>query len=96
MTQSNDLYHAILIAEAGTASAATAAPIAPAIASVGLQTRVKVLIGGAPLRTQNATDIVAIGYKANTNGAVSQVSDLLAEAGDNKRPQQLDELSIMS
>ena len=50
-----------------------------ALKTAGLRTRVKVLIGGAPVTTQYAREIGADGYSENANGAVGLVKNLLAE-----------------
>ena len=49
-----------------------------ALQSAGLRTRVKVLIGGAPVTQQYANEIGADGYSANAGGAVGLVKNLLA------------------
>lgn len=51
-----------------------------ALQSAGLRTKVKVLIGGAPVTMQYAKEIGADGYSENANGAVGLVRTLLAEA----------------
>jgi 5-methyltetrahydrofolate--homocysteine methyltransferase len=51
-----------------------------ALKTAGLRTRVKVIIGGAPVTTQYAREIGADGYSENANGAVGLVKNLLAEA----------------
>jgi len=51
-----------------------------ALASAGLRTKVKVLIGGAPVTSQYAKEIGADGYSENASGAVSLVKNLLAVA----------------
>ncbi|MGO8718635.1 MAG: corrinoid protein [Acidobacteriaceae bacterium] len=48
--------------------------------SSGLRTRVKVLIGGAPVTTQYAKEIGADGYSENASGAVSLVRQIVAGA----------------
>jgi len=50
-----------------------------ALKTAGLRTRVKVIIGGAPVTTQYAREIGADGYSENANGAVGLVKNLLAE-----------------
>ena len=50
-----------------------------ALKTAGLRTRVKVLIGGAPVTTQYAREIGADGYSENASGAVGLVKNLLAE-----------------
>jgi 5-methyltetrahydrofolate--homocysteine methyltransferase len=49
-----------------------------ALNSAGVRTQVKVLIGGAPVTSQYATEIGADGYSENASGAVSLVKNLLA------------------
>jgi corrinoid protein of di/trimethylamine methyltransferase len=49
-----------------------------ALQTAGLRTRVKVLIGGAPVTHQYAKEIGADGYSENANGAVGLVKNLLA------------------
>ena len=49
-----------------------------ALKSAGLRTKVKVLIGGAPVSQQYAEAIGADGYSENANGAVGLVKVLLA------------------
>lgn len=49
-----------------------------ALKTAGLRTRVKVLIGGAPVTTQYAKEIGADGYSENASGAVGLVKNLLA------------------
>jgi corrinoid protein of di/trimethylamine methyltransferase len=49
-----------------------------ALKSAGVRTRVKVLIGGAPVSKQYAEEIGADGFSENANGAVSLVKNLLA------------------
>jgi corrinoid protein of di/trimethylamine methyltransferase len=49
-----------------------------ALASAGLRTEVKVLIGGAPVTTQYAREIGADGYSESASGAVGLVRNLLA------------------
>jgi methanogenic corrinoid protein MtbC1 len=44
-----------------------------------VRTRVKVLIGGAPVTMQYAKEIGADGYSENAGGAVDLVRGLLAE-----------------
>jgi 5-methyltetrahydrofolate--homocysteine methyltransferase len=51
-----------------------------ALNAAGLRTRVKVMIGGAPVTMQYAKEIGADGYSENANGAVGLVRTLLAEA----------------
>lgn len=51
-----------------------------ALKTAGLRTRVKVLIGGAPVTMQYAKEIGADGYSENASGAVGLVKNLLAEA----------------
>jgi 5-methyltetrahydrofolate--homocysteine methyltransferase len=49
-----------------------------ALSAAGLRTKVKVLIGGAPVTMQYAKEIGADGYSENANGAVGLVRNLLA------------------
>ena len=49
-----------------------------ALRAAGLRTRVKVLIGGAPVTSQYAKEIGADGYSENASGAVGLVKNLLA------------------
>lgn len=49
-----------------------------ALKTAGLRTRVKVLIGGAPVTQQYANEIGADGYSENASGAVGLVKNLLA------------------
>ena len=49
-----------------------------ALQTAGVRTKVKVIIGGAPVTSQYATEIGADGYSENANGAVSLVRSLLA------------------
>jgi 5-methyltetrahydrofolate--homocysteine methyltransferase len=49
-----------------------------ALESAGLRTRVKVLVGGAPVTVHYAREIGADGYSENANGAVGLVRTLLA------------------
>jgi 5-methyltetrahydrofolate--homocysteine methyltransferase len=51
-----------------------------ALKTAGLRTKVKVLIGGAPVTMQYAKEIGADGYSENANGAVGLVRNLLQEA----------------
>jgi corrinoid protein of di/trimethylamine methyltransferase len=51
-----------------------------ALMSAGLRTRVKVLIGGAPVTMEYAREIGADGYSENASTAVGLVRSLLAEA----------------
>ena len=51
-----------------------------ALTAAGLRTKVKVLIGGAPVTMQYASEIGADGYSQNASGAVGLVRNLLAEA----------------
>jgi corrinoid protein of di/trimethylamine methyltransferase len=51
-----------------------------ALESAGLRTKVKVLIGGAPVTMEYAKEIGADGYSENANGAVGLVRKLLAGA----------------
>ena len=51
-----------------------------ALKNAGLRTKVKVLIGGAPVTMQYANEIGADGYSENASGAVGLVRSLLAEA----------------
>ena len=51
-----------------------------ALESAGVRTRVKVLIGGAPVTSQYAKEIGADGFSENASGAVSLVKDLLKGA----------------
>jgi corrinoid protein of di/trimethylamine methyltransferase len=48
-----------------------------ALKTAGLRTKVKVLIGGAPVTQQYANEIGADGYSENASGAVSLVKTLL-------------------
>ena len=48
--------------------------------TAGLRTRVKVLIGGAPVTMQYAREIGADGYSENASGAVGLVKNLVARA----------------
>ncbi len=50
-----------------------------ALKSAGLRTKVKVLIGGAPVTMQYAKEIGADGYSETASGAVGLVRTLLAE-----------------
>jgi corrinoid protein of di/trimethylamine methyltransferase len=50
-----------------------------ALKTAGVRTRVKVLIGGAPVTMQYAREIGADGYSENASGAVGLVRSLLAE-----------------
>jgi 5-methyltetrahydrofolate--homocysteine methyltransferase len=49
-----------------------------ALTSAGLRTKVKVMIGGAPVTSQYAREIGADGYSENASGAVRMVKNLLA------------------
>jgi len=51
-----------------------------ALSSAGLRTKVKVLIGGAPVTMAYAHEIGADGYSENASGAVGLVRSFLAEA----------------
>jgi 5-methyltetrahydrofolate--homocysteine methyltransferase len=51
-----------------------------ALQTAGLRTQVKVLIGGAPVTMQYATEIGADGYSENASGAVGLVRNLLRVA----------------
>ncbi|HEX4758881.1 MAG TPA: corrinoid protein [Terracidiphilus sp.] len=51
-----------------------------ALESAGVRTKVKVLIGGAPVTSQYAKEIGADGFSENASGAVSLVKDLLKGA----------------
>jgi 5-methyltetrahydrofolate--homocysteine methyltransferase len=51
-----------------------------ALKTAGVRTRVKVLIGGAPVTMQYAREIGADGYSENASGAVGLVRTLLAES----------------
>ena len=51
-----------------------------ALTNAGLRTRVKVLVGGAPVTSRYAKEIGADGYSENASGAVGLVRNLLAEA----------------
>jgi len=51
-----------------------------ALESAGLRTTVKVLVGGAPVTSQYATEIGADGYSENANGAVSLVRNFVEAA----------------
>ena len=50
-----------------------------ALKSAGLRSQVKVLVGGAPVSSQYASEIGADGYSDNANGAVSLVKSLLGQ-----------------
>jgi 5-methyltetrahydrofolate--homocysteine methyltransferase len=50
-----------------------------ALKSAGVRTRVKVLIGGAPVTSQYAREIGADGYSDNASGCVSMVKELLGQ-----------------
>jgi len=50
-----------------------------ALKAAGVRTRVKVLIGGAPVTPQYAKEIGADGYSENAGGAVGLVRNFLAE-----------------
>jgi len=50
-----------------------------ALKDAGLRTKVKVLVGGAPVTMQYATEIGADGYSENASGAVGLIRSLLAE-----------------
>lgn len=52
--------------------------IIDAIAAAGLRSKVKVMIGGAPVTDKYASDIGADGYSSNANGAVALARRLLA------------------
>ena len=51
-----------------------------ALSAAGVRTKVKVLIGGAPVTSQYAKEIGADGYSENASGAVSLVRSLLPAA----------------
>jgi 5-methyltetrahydrofolate--homocysteine methyltransferase len=51
-----------------------------ALQSAGLRDRVKVLIGGAPVTSQYATEIGADGYSQNASGAVTLVKGVCSAA----------------
>ncbi len=51
-----------------------------ALTAAGLRTKVKVLIGGAPVTSQYGKEIGADGYSENASGAVGLVKSLLALA----------------
>ena len=51
-----------------------------ALETAGLRTRVKVLIGGAPVTMEYAREIGADGYSDNASNAVGLIRSLLAEA----------------
>jgi 5-methyltetrahydrofolate--homocysteine methyltransferase len=51
-----------------------------ALETAGVRTRVKVLIGGAPVTMQYAKEIGADGYGENASSAVGLVRSLLAGA----------------
>ena len=51
-----------------------------ALKNAGVRTKVKVLIGGAPVTSQYAKEIGADGYSENASGAVGLVRNLLAVA----------------
>jgi len=48
-----------------------------ALQTAGLRTRVKVLIGGAPVSSQYAKEIGADGYSENAGSAVTLVKSLM-------------------
>ena len=48
-----------------------------ALETAGMRTKVKVLIGGAPVTSQYAREIGADGYSENASGAVNMVKELL-------------------
>ena len=50
-----------------------------ALESAGVRARVKVLVGGAPVTGQYASEIGADGYSDNASGAVSLVKELLGQ-----------------
>ena len=50
-----------------------------ALTTAGVRTRVKVLVGGAPVTSQYAKEIGADGYSENASGAVSVVKELLGQ-----------------
>jgi 5-methyltetrahydrofolate--homocysteine methyltransferase len=50
-----------------------------ALATAGVRTQVKVLVGGAPVTSQFAREIGADGYSENASGAVSLVKELLGQ-----------------
>ncbi len=52
--------------------------IIDAINAAGLRSKVKVMIGGAPVTDKYASDIGADGYSSNANGAVALARKLLA------------------
>jgi methylmalonyl-CoA mutase cobalamin-binding domain/chain len=52
--------------------------IIEAINAAGLRSKVKVMIGGAPVTDKYASDIGADGYSSNANGAVALARKLLA------------------
>jgi 5-methyltetrahydrofolate--homocysteine methyltransferase len=52
--------------------------ILEAINAAGLRSKVKVMIGGAPVTDKYASDIGADGYSSNANGAVALARKLLA------------------
>jgi 5-methyltetrahydrofolate--homocysteine methyltransferase len=52
-----------------------------ALETAGVRTKVKVIIGGAPVTSQYAREIGADGYSDNASGAVSVVKELLLEKG---------------
>jgi len=52
--------------------------IIDAINAAGLRSKVKVMIGGAPVTDKYASDIGADGYSSNANGAVALARRLLA------------------
>ncbi len=52
--------------------------IVEAITAAGLRSKVKVMIGGAPVTDKYASDIGADGYSSNANGAVALARRLLA------------------
>lgn len=56
-----------------------------ALQSAGVRTRVKVLVGGAPVTVQYAKEIGADGYSENANGAVTVMRNLLQQASHDSR-----------
>ena len=49
-----------------------------ALVAAGVRTRVKIMIGGAPVTEEYASEVGADAYSENANGAVGLVRDLLA------------------
>jgi 5-methyltetrahydrofolate--homocysteine methyltransferase len=51
-----------------------------ALNAAGLRTRVKVLVGGAPVTSRYANEIGADGYSESASGAVTLVRNMVATA----------------